>query len=246
MTMKRKTGNSITLGIFVTAGIALFIFGIYRIGSRRQLFNTSFRVSCIFSDVNGLQAGNNVRFAGITVGTVDNIRIINDSSVKVDALIDVSTKPFIKKDAIASIGAEGLMGNKILIVSPGNGAAEEIGNNDFIQTAVPITIDDIMIRLRTSTENIAHITDDVLKLTRNIREGKGAIGRLFMDSTLERNLSQSMQNIREGSSGFKTNMESAKKSFFLKPLFRDRNKKENGDNDEKKNEKKNGDEKKGK
>ncbi len=225
--MKKKIGNMIVLGIFVSVGVALFIYGIYRVGSRRQLFNRSFRLSCIFKDANGLQPGNNVRFAGITVGTVENIQIVNDTSVKIDALIDEATKKFIKKNSLANIGSEGLMGNKILIISPGDSIGKEIEDNDFIRSATPINIDDIMMRLQISTENIAFITEDVLQITETIREGKGTIGRLFMDSTLAKNFYQSVQNIKEGSSGLKTNIEAARKNFFLRWLFRKKDEKKN-------------------
>ena len=218
--MKKRTGNTIALGIFVSAGIALFIFGIYRIGTRQQLFGNSFRISCMFSDVNGLQPGNNVRFAGITVGTVEDVQLENDSSVRVDLRIDYSAKKFIKKNAIAGIGSEGLMGNKLLVISPGDGTAGEIENNDFIASSYPITMDDIMYRLNVSTENAAYITEDVRAITESIREGKGAIGKLFMDSLMAKNLNQSILNIREGSRGFKSNMDAAKKSFLLRSFFK--------------------------
>ena len=105
--------------MFVTMGMAVFIAGIYFIGEGQQLFRSTFRISGVFKDVAGLQPGNNVRFSGINVGVVDNISIISDSSVRVEILIDDDTRKFIKKDAVASIGSEGLMGNKILIITPG-------------------------------------------------------------------------------------------------------------------------------
>src|SRR5664280_2813890 len=116
--MKKNTSNKIKLGIFTSLGIAVLILGIYFIGERQQLFRSTFRVSGVFKDVAGLQAGSNVRFSGVNVGTVENISIVSDTSVRVAILIDESTRKFIKKDALASIGSEGLMGNKILIIIP--------------------------------------------------------------------------------------------------------------------------------
>ncbi len=66
--MKKDTSNKIRLGIFISLGIAVFIVGIYFIGERQQLFRSTFRVSGVFKDVAGLQAGSNVRFSGINVG----------------------------------------------------------------------------------------------------------------------------------------------------------------------------------
>nr|MBP6672754.1 MCE family protein [Bacteroidota bacterium] len=69
--MKKETSNKIKLGLFITVGMLIFIVGIYFIGEGQQLFRNTFRVSGVFRDVAGLQAGNNVRLSGVNVGTVD-------------------------------------------------------------------------------------------------------------------------------------------------------------------------------
>src|SRR5688572_3289491 len=118
--MSKAVGYTIRLGVFVVLGGLFFIIGIYYIGKKQRLFSDVFKVHGIFSNVSGLQIGNNVRFSGINVGTVDNIIIINDTSVMVDMIIDSQTRKFIKQDAKAFIGSEGLMGNKIINITHGS------------------------------------------------------------------------------------------------------------------------------
>ena len=211
--MKKDTTNKIRLGIFVSLGIVVFIAGIYFIGERQQLFRSTFRVSGVFKDVAGLQAGNNVRLSGINVGTVENISIISDTSVMVEILIDESVRKFIKKDAVATIGSEGLMGNKILIISPGTGGKMEIEDNDTIETSPPINMDDILLSLKTTIDNTSNITSDLSKITGNIQSGKGTIGRLLMDQSLAQNFDSSLVNLKQGSEGLKNLMVDAKGSF---------------------------------
>lgn len=213
--MKKDTSNKIRLGIFISLGMVVFILGIYFIGERQQLFRSTFRVSGVFKDVAGLQAGNNVRFSGINVGTVENISIVSDTSVRVEILIDENTRKFIKKDAVASIGSEGLMGNKILIISPGTGGKMEIENNDTVETVQPINMDDILISLKTTIENTSNITNDLSKITSNIQLGKGAIGRLLMDRSYAQNFDSTFVNLKEGSAAFKILMDKAKSSWLL-------------------------------
>lgn len=213
--MKNDTSNKIRLGIFVTLGIVVFILGIYFIGERQQLFRSSFRVSGVFKDVAGLQAGNNVRFSGINVGTVEDIKIVSDTSVRVEILIDESTRKFIKKDAVASIGSEGLMGNKILIISPGTGGKSVIENNDTVVTVQPINMDDILVSLKTTIDNTSLVTNDLSKITSNIQSGKGAIGRLLMDRSYAQNFDSTFVNLKAGSAGFKILMDKAKSSWLL-------------------------------
>jgi phospholipid/cholesterol/gamma-HCH transport system substrate-binding protein len=211
--MKKDTNNKIRLGIFVTLGIVAFTIGIYFIGERQQLFRSTFRVSGVFRDVAGLQAGNNVRFSGINVGTVENISIVSDTSVKVDILISESTRKFIKKDAVASIGSEGLMGNKILIITPGTGGKIEIEDNDTVETVQPVNMDDILLSLKTTIDNTSNITSNLSEIAGTIKSGKGTLGRLLMDPTLAQNFDSSIVNLKQGSEGLKNLMVDAKGSF---------------------------------
>jgi phospholipid/cholesterol/gamma-HCH transport system substrate-binding protein len=242
--MKRKTNTKVRLGIFISLGIVIFLIGIYFIGERQQLFRSTFRVSGIFNDVAGLQAGNNVRFSGMNVGTVDYVNIVSDSSVKVEILIDEGIRKYIKKDAVASIGSEGLMGNKVLIINPGSGGKMEIEDNDTVETIQPIDIDNIMVSLKRTIDNTSNITSDLSKIASNIESGKGTIGRLLMDQDLAltfdssfvnlklgseglrilmddsrvsfaQNFDSTFVNLREGSAGFKVLMDKAKKSWLL-------------------------------
>jgi phospholipid/cholesterol/gamma-HCH transport system substrate-binding protein len=211
--MKNNTNNKIRLGIFISLGIAVFIVGIYFIGERQQLFRSTFRVSGVFKDVGGLQAGNNVRLSGINVGTVENISIVSDTSIRVAILIDESIRRFIKKDAVASIGSEGLMGNKILIMNPGTGGKREIENNDTVNTVQPINMDDVLISVKTTIDHTSSITNDLSKITSKIQSGKGTIGRLLMDQSLAQNFDSAIVNLKQGSAGMKSLMDSAKVSF---------------------------------
>jgi phospholipid/cholesterol/gamma-HCH transport system substrate-binding protein len=211
--MKKHASGKIRLGIFISLGIAVFMLGIFYIGAQQHLFESTFRISGIFKDVGGLQIGNNVRFSGINVGTVDNISAVSDSTVKVEIVIEEDTRKFIKKDATASIGSEGLMGNKVLIINPGTGGQAEIENNDTIQTIQPINFDDVLISLKATIDNASNITDDMAKIVGTIQSGKGTIGRLFMDQTLAQNIDSSVLNLKQGSEGMANLMEDLKGSF---------------------------------
>jgi len=209
--LEKEITNKIKMGIFITLVIALFFTGIYFIGVKQQMFTSTFRMSAVFKDVSGLQVGNNVRFSGVNVGTIENIKIISDTTVKVCMVIDEGVRMFIKKDAVADIGTEGLMGNKILTINPGTSGAKEIENNGFIATTEPLKIDDILRHINTTSDNSAHITGDLSEIVGNIRSGKGTVGKLLMDSTylkipvenaiqITQNLSEIVGRLRSGKS----------------------------------------------
>jgi phospholipid/cholesterol/gamma-HCH transport system substrate-binding protein len=181
--LKKDISHNIRLGIFITLGIVLFFAGIYFIGMRQQLFTGTFSVSGVFKDVSGLHVGNNVIFAGVNVGTIADITIVSDSSVRVDMRIDEDARRFIRKDARACIGSEGLMGNKILVITPGAGGAGEIENNDQLATTESVKVDDILKQVKTTSDNVALLTGDLTRIVDAISSGKGTVGKLLMDST---------------------------------------------------------------
>lgn len=199
--MKNTSSQKLRLGIFIIIGSILFIVGVYLIGQQQNMFKKTFTISAYFQNVNGLQNGNNVRFSGIDIGTVKTITMINDSTIKVDMNIDEKIIMHIKKDAIATIGSDGLVGNMIVNIVPGKGVTESIENKDIIASYSKIGTDDILNTLNTSTENAAILTSDLLKITNSITQGKGTIGVLLNDTIMAQDLKQSINNLKSASRG---------------------------------------------
>jgi phospholipid/cholesterol/gamma-HCH transport system substrate-binding protein len=221
---KAAKGNSIKLGIFVTSGTLFFILGIYFIGKQRQLFSSTFYISGTFKDIGGLQVGNNVRFSGINVGIVEDIEQVTDSTVRVGMAINEDSRKFIKRTARAVIGSDGLLGNKILLIVPGPSCKEQLAHNDTIATSQPVSIDDILLKIKTTSDNAALITSDLAIVTDNIRQGKGTIGKLFMDTLFAQNVDDAMFNIKQGTGGFKKNMDAASHSILLRGYLKKKEK----------------------
>jgi phospholipid/cholesterol/gamma-HCH transport system substrate-binding protein len=224
--MKNETKNKTRLGIFVSISMVLFIAGIYFIGQKQQLFGSTFHISGIFKDISGLQVGNNVRFSGINVGVIDDIQQITDSTVKVEMLIDEHARKFMKKNAKAIIGSDGLMGNKLVVIIAGKTGQQQLSDNDVIETAQPISMDDILLKVKVTSDNTANITGDLAAIIGNIRQGKGTIGKLFMDSLFAQNIDQTLVTIKQGAGGFKQNMNAASHNFLLKGFFKKKKKEE--------------------
>ncbi|MEI6885767.1 MAG: MlaD family protein [Bacteroidota bacterium] len=202
----------IRLGLFIAGGLAIFVFAIFIIGKQKNLFNPVFKITTSFYNVSGLQVGNNVRFSGITVGTVDRIAIINDSTVKVDMLIRKEVKQFIKTDCEVAIGSSGLIGDKLLIITQGSTDAGVVKDGQKLESVEPVEMDAIMANLQITSEQLAEIMF-------NINNGNGTLGRLINDSSIANDFSQTMVNIKTSSKGFSENMDAAKHNFLLKGYF---------------------------
>jgi len=213
----------IRLGLFIAGGIALFLLAIFIIGKQQNLFNPVFKLTTTFYNVSGLQVGNNVRFTGINVGTVDKISIINDSTVRVDMLIKKDVNKFIKSDCIVAIGSEGLIGDRLLMITQGGTDAPMAKEGMQLASTEPVETDAIMASLEVTAVNAEIISQQLAEIMVNINSGKGTLGRLIQDTSIAENLSETMVNIKQSSKGLEENMEAAKHNFLLKGYF---NKKE--------------------
>ncbi len=218
--MKKTTGNNVRLGLFISITIALFVAGIYFVGDRQQLFSRSFHIYGIFKNIDGLQVGNNVRFSGINIGVIGGIHQLSDTSVSVRFVVNESSRKFIKKNVSAVIGTDGLMGNKVVSLIPGSAGQPEISNNDIIATIRPVSMDEIMCKIKITADNAASISTDMAAIMDNITEGRGTIGKLLMDTSFANNIDKTIVNLKQGTGGFKRNMDAASHNFLLKGFFR--------------------------
>lgn len=194
--MAKRTVNTVKLGLFITIGVALFILGVYLIGSQENMFGANFHVSSIFNNVNGLQPGNNVRYSGINVGTVEKIDLLNDSTVRVNMRIGKEVQPHIKKDAVASIGSDGLVGSMLVNISPGKGAAPMIEEGDVIASYSRVEPEELLNTLGATNENIALISNDLLRITNYMTKGKGTLALLLRDTSLALGLKEAVYNLQ--------------------------------------------------
>ncbi len=219
----QSTTFKVRLGLFVFTGIVLFFLALFLIGKQKNLFNPVFQLRANFRNVGGLQVGNVVRFSGINIGTVDNIRFLNDTTVRVDMLIRQDVKPFIKEDARAGIGSEGIIGDKVLVLSQGN-APHEIKPNQLITSTEPTNMDAVMRSLSVTADNAAVASEEMAEILLKINRGDGTLGRLIQDKEIAENLDKTMENLKNSSKGLEQNMEAAKHNFLLRGYFRKKEK----------------------
>ena len=202
------------LGIFIAGGIAVFVIAIFIIGKQQHLFDPVFKITTNFLNVSGLQVGNNVRFSGITVGTVDNITIINDSTVQVDLMIKKSVQQFIKADSKAGIGSEGIIGDRVLIITQGSNDAAIATDGQKILSKEPVETDDIIVSLQATSVNAEVITLQLAEIMTDINNGRGTLGKLIQDSTVAENIDQIIGNFKKSSEGLDETIEVTKENAF--------------------------------
>jgi phospholipid/cholesterol/gamma-HCH transport system substrate-binding protein len=215
--MKNNTADNAKLGTFVVAGMIFLIFSLYMIGRNRNMFGSSFSVSANFRNVNGLMIGNNVRFSGIDVGTVERIEIMSDTMVRVTMTLEKSVQKFIKKNAIASVGTDGLIGNKLININSMNQPSPSVEEGNVLASLRPIEGDEMLRTLNTTNENMEGISNDLKKVTQRINNRSG-LWKLLSDTTIVRDLQDAGKNLRHA--GFKVAETMDQASELLKSVQR--------------------------
>ncbi|HEC44450.1 MAG TPA: MCE family protein [Bacteroides sp.] len=194
--MKSSRLANIKLGMYITGGMVLFILIIYLIGSKQNMFSTNVKVTTTFSDVVGLRQGANVRFTGIDVGAVSKLTILSDSMVLVEMAIDKKVTPFIKKNSTATIGSQGLMGSRLIILLPGSPDQGSIEQGDQLPSIPPVEADEILKEIKVSSERISVVSGNLIEITRKMNQGQGIFGKIFTDTAFAANLAKTSENLR--------------------------------------------------
>lgn len=200
--MKTNINYIWKLGMFVIIGIVIFVITIYFVGKNKNLFGATFVLNSQFKNVSGLKVGNNVRFSGINIGTVKDIEFVSDSSVVVKLVIKDEVKKYIKIDAIASIGSDGLMGDKVLTISPGTASNTIVKDNASIKSTSTVELEDLMVGLKKSVDNAQIITMQLSEFSVKINKGKGALNKILTDEEFAKSVDVMLLNLKTSSDEF--------------------------------------------
>ena len=196
-------GDPIRLGLFVLAGTAVLVVGLYLLGSKRDLFRRTIQVEAVFQQVGGLRPGNNVHYMGINVGTVERIEILNDTAVRVLLSIREADSEHIRADAVATVGTDGLMGNRLVNLSPGDGSGAPIREGVRLPSSVPLDTDLMLRTLDRTNANLAVITDEVRVLAGKLNQPGNAVD-LLTDTVLAADLSAALVELRAAAENART------------------------------------------
>lgn len=183
--MFKNLGNA-KLGLFIFLGSTLLVVLIFLLGNKDQLFTSTITVKTYFQNTGGLRNGASVRFGGIDVGAVKDVKIVNDGSgrIEVSMRIKDEIKSFLKKDSRASIETEGLVGNKVVVISMGSDNSEGISDGGVILSTEPLSFADIIEETQGIMAYTKEMTKDLAEIVYKVNRGDGTIGKILNDDQL--------------------------------------------------------------
>ena len=189
----------ITVGIFVLLGIVIFIVAVLTLGGQKKTFEAKSLLRAVFKDVNGLQAGNNVWFSGVKVGTVKKISFTPNAMVEVIMNVETKAMQYIKKDAKAKISSEGFIGNKIVVIFGGSMQSPAVAEDDVLTVDNGLSTDEMMATLQQNNKNLLDITDNIKTITERLMKGQGSAGKILSDDKLANDLQAAINGLRSAS-----------------------------------------------
>jgi len=196
--MAKTAINNVRLGTFVIAGFMVLVMILYMVGQNQHLFSASYNLKVQFADAQGLVEGNNVRFSGINVGSVKSIKIHKDAVIEVTMLIDRKMAGIIDINARASIGTEGLVGNKVINITQPDRPGTPAKDGDILASRAIPHIEDMMETLQGTNNDVAIIAAELKSTIQNIN--KSALWTLLVDERVPADLKISVAHIRDATS----------------------------------------------
>jgi phospholipid/cholesterol/gamma-HCH transport system substrate-binding protein len=187
--------RNIKLGAFVLGGIVCFLGALFYLGREGNLFNRTFTVSAIFKNVEGLKEGDNVWLSGVKIGTVQRVQIVSEGQVIVSLSLKDKQNEFVKKNATAFVGSDGLVGNKIVIIRPGT-SNQIIEDNDTINALSPADTQELLNIAKEVGVNTRSITDDLKLISARLNKGEGIFGELLRDGPISTELRQTIAALK--------------------------------------------------
>lgn len=209
-----KNNRPVIVGIFVFLALVILVVTIFTLGGQKKTFVKSFTINAIFTDVGGLLKGGNIWLLGVKVGTVKKIAFYDNAHVLVTMSIEQSAQSQIHKDAMAKIGSDGLIGNKIIIIYGGTAAAPNIAKDDYLAVEKALSTDDMLATLQANNKNLLEITNDFKSISKKIDSGKGTLSTLLNDSAIANKLRTTVDNLQSTVANFKTVSVSSKNVLY--------------------------------
>ena len=197
--IKPANKRAVIVGIFVFAGLIFLLAGILTIGNIHQTFIRKIKVVTLFDDVSGLQAGNNIWFSGVKIGSISSLEFYAQTKVKVVMKLEEKAQQYIRKDAFVKLSTDGLIGNKILIIYGGSSRSPQVEEGDTLKVEKTFTSEDMINTLQENNKNFLAITNDFKLISAKLAKGEGTVGKLLNDNAVYTQLEATTLSLQQAS-----------------------------------------------
>lgn len=189
------TWEEARVGLLILGALLVLAGGLFYVGSSAHVFGDRFRLVTLMQSASGVSSGASVQLAGQNVGQVADVELIPPSertaggeAVAVWLSVNRGVADQIRADSRARVQTQGLLGDKLINITPGSPDAPRLAAGDTLDAVEPIDYQEVLSEASGAVGNLTSITRDLSGLTERITAGEGTAGRLLLDPTLYRRL----------------------------------------------------------
>jgi phospholipid/cholesterol/gamma-HCH transport system substrate-binding protein len=206
---KNVSLSQLRVGIFVLVAIAVLVFLVLNASGDINPFSKKLHLRAHFMDANGLREGSEVRLAGVRVGKVEKIVLLQPSPVagapRVEAVLTIDStidgRPAnerIRSDSQAQQGSPSLLGNEMLInITPGTAVGQPVQENAILPSASSNTVNDFATSGTDLAQRLSKLSDEISGIVQEVKTGEGTVGKLFTDEGLYNNLNATIRETED-------------------------------------------------
>src|SRR6476619_3502968 len=201
--------RQVRVGLFVLFAIIVLVFLVLNASVDINPFAKKLHLRARFVDANGLREGSEVRLAGVRVGKIDRIALLPPSDVpnapRVEAVMTIDStidgqpaNQRIRSDSTAQQGSPSLLGNEMLInITPGTAVGSPVSDNALLPSSSSNTVNDFATSGTDLAQRLSKLSDEINGIVKDVKEGKGTVGRLFSDEALYNNLNATIRETED-------------------------------------------------
>src|SRR3989442_280105 len=162
------------VGVFVLVALAAFLGMVYALGARARLFEAHYTIHAEFTEVAGLTEGATVRLAGVQIGRVTDVHLPGEpgGKVRVDLTIARRYADRIRRDSIARIETQGLLGDKVVEVTVGTAAAPPLQPGDVLLAREPTDFARVLTQGADTARDAAALVAALRKTAEDLNRSK--------------------------------------------------------------------------
>jgi phospholipid/cholesterol/gamma-HCH transport system substrate-binding protein len=198
--MKRSamiTLDQLRVGLVILAALGIIVLAGYKLGQAANLFTRRYELIVFLPSANGLRPGGSVTLAGQLVGTVKEIQFLpvdfdTTRNLRIVARIDRSLSEQIRRDSEARLRTMGLLGDKVLDISPGTPRYAVLQPGDTLRAAVSLDYDAVIEKAAGAVDDMVVLTRDLRTITGGLAKGQGTMGQLLTNRAMYDQLTGAM------------------------------------------------------
>ena len=230
--------NELRVGLFVFIALAVLILLILNASGELNPFKSHLHLRARFTDANGLREGSEVRLAGVKIGKIDRLRLLSPSEVgtgpnpqKIETFLTIDSKidgipatDRIRTDSTANQASPSILGSEMIVnITPGTALGQPVTDNFLLPSTAGSTMSDLATRGTELAEKLSKLSDQLNEIVKNVRDGKGTVGRLFNDESLYNNLNATIRDAEDLAQQIKSGKGSAGKFIYDETLYNNAN-----------------------